>query len=168
MPKSMYRLNTHLWRLSQLCAHFTVYAKFKYPKKLLFGGKWSGEKRRGAAGDKWVRPERLFFTPDTCTSSQIPHQGLTLSLSCTIVCWRALQTLLWIPPCATPTGLCPALPERQTKHWIPKHRPLGIPLPEGDKYRNSGLIHSSTLHPSSVPQETKRWGGGGEEESCMG
>ncbi len=120
------------------------------------------EESRGAAGDKWVRPERLFFTSDTCTSPQIPHQGLTLSPSFTIVCWRALQTLLWIPPSATPSGLSPALPKRQTKKRIPKRRPLGIPVPLGDKEENFGLIHSSTLHPSS--QSPPKKSGDDEEE----
>lgn len=70
-----------------------------------------------------------------------------------------------MPPCATPSGLSPALPKRRTKKRIPKRRPLGIPLPLGDKEGNFGLIHSSTLHPSPqaplTPTQKKAGDGGG-------
>lgn len=74
-----------------------------------------------------------------------------------IVCLRALQIC-----CASPSGLSPPLPKKQTKQWIPKCRPLGIPLPLGDKEGNFGLIHFSTLHPS--PQPTKKLEDEEEEE----
>lgn len=48
--------------------------------------------KRSAARDKWVKPERQLFTSHTCISLQMPHQRLTLSPGCTIVCWRTLQS----------------------------------------------------------------------------
>lgn len=70
---------------------------------------WEWKERR-AVGDEWVKPERQRFTSDTCTSTQIPHQWLTLSQDCAIVWWRTLQTCPEYLPAALqvdPTQLYP-------------------------------------------------------------
>lgn len=117
--------------------------------------------KRSAARDKWVKPERQLFTSDTCISLQMPHQWLTLSPGCTIVCWRTLQNCseyLHAPLQVGPAQLFPR--KRQKRAGLLAFPCLWkIKRAVGD----FGLIHSSTLYPSpkSPPQKNQedhlRW-----------